>query len=262
MERDSDVARDLDRLFNLDGKAAIVIGAASGIGKASAKLLAEAGANVVVADCDQRGTETVASDLIQDGGSATPASVDVTSEESVQALFESQDEVDVVVNCVGVYPKTPLLETTTDEWDGVHAVNLKGAFLCVREAGRSMMTRARGGSIVNVSSISSLHPAVIGNAAYGASKGGLNVLTKTAALELGPHDIRVNSVLPGGTLTEGALRPSPVPRTGPILGAGRVLMGRMAQPLEIAAGILFLATPASSYMTGQTLVLDGGFLVT
>lgn len=88
------------------------------------------------------------------------------------------------------------------------------------------------------------------------------MLTKTAALEFGPHDIRVNAVLPGGTLTEGALRPSPAPRKGPILGEGRVLMGRMAQPLEIAAGILFLASPASSYMTGQTLVLDGGFLVT
>ena len=118
------------------------------------------------------------------------------------------------------------------------------------------------GSIISVSSISSLHPAVIGNAAYGASKGGLNVLTKTAALELGPHGIRVNALLPGGTLTENAMRPSPVTRTGPILGEGRVLMGRMAQPVEMAAGILFLAAPASSYMTGQMIVLDGGFLVT
>jgi NAD(P)-dependent dehydrogenase (short-subunit alcohol dehydrogenase family) len=256
------MAGHLKRLFGLDDRVAVVIGAASGIGKATAMLLAEAGANVIVADRDQAGTEAVVAAVTEDGGVAEPASIDVTSEESVQALFGALDQVDVVVNCVGIYPKTAILETTTEEWDAVHAVNLKGAFLCVREAGKSMVAHGGSGSIVSVSSISSLHPAVIGNAAYGASKGGLNVLTKTAALELGPHDIRVNSVLPGGTLTEGALRPSPVPRTGPILGPGRVLMGRMAQPLEIAAGILFLATPASSYMTGQTLVLDGGFLVT
>ncbi|BBZ70606.1 hypothetical protein MPRS_16990 [Mycobacterium paraseoulense] len=124
------------------------------------------------------------------------------------------------------------------------------------------MAANRGGSIVNVSSISSVHPAVIGNAAYGASKGGLNVLTKAAALGLGPRGIRVNALLPGGTLTENALRPSPVQRSGPILGEGRVLLGRMAQPVEMAAGILCLAAAASGYMTGQTLVIDGGFLVT
>jgi NAD(P)-dependent dehydrogenase (short-subunit alcohol dehydrogenase family) len=262
MERNPAVARDLDRLFNLDGKVAVVVGAASGIGKATAGLLAEAGADVIVADHDKAGADTVVSSLVGQGGQASSAGVDVTQEESVQDLFASRDTVDIVINCVGIYPKTALLETTTDEWDRVHAVNLKGAFVCIREAGKSMVAGGRGGSIVSVSSISSLHPSVIGNAAYGASKGGLNVLTKTAALELGPHDIRVNAVLPGGTLTEGALRPSPAPRKGPILGEGRVLMGRMAQPLEIAAGILFLASPASSYMTGQTLVLDGGFLVT
>jgi NAD(P)-dependent dehydrogenase (short-subunit alcohol dehydrogenase family) len=256
------VARALDRLFTLRGKTAVVFGAASGIGKATAGLLAEAGARVVIADRDREGADSVAKALGDGGGNVTSAYADVTEEHSVAAVFKNDDELDIVVNCVGIYPKTPLLETTTEDWDLVHSVNLKGAFVCIREAGKALVSRGHGGSIVSVSSISSLHPAVIGNAAYGASKGGLNLLTKSAALELGVHDIRVNAVAPGGTLTEGALRPSPVPRTGPILGEGRVLMGRMAEPVEMAAGIFFLASPASSYITGQLLVLDGGFLVT
>jgi NAD(P)-dependent dehydrogenase (short-subunit alcohol dehydrogenase family) len=256
------MTRELDRLFRFDEKSVVVVGAASGIGKAAATLFAEAGAHVIVADRDQLGAEAVAETLKVDGGSSAAATVDVRDEQSVAALFETIGEVDVVVNCVGVYPKTPLLETTVDDWDLVQNVNLKGAFLCIREAARSMVAARRGGSIVSVSSISSLHPSVIGNSAYGASKGGLNVLTKTAALELGPHQIRVNSILPGGTATEGAMKPSPAPRSGPILNPGRILMDRIAQPVEIAAGIFFLASPAASYMTGQALVLDGGFLVT
>lgn len=256
------MSRQIDRLFDLSGQTATVVGAASGIGKASAALLAEAGAAVTVADRDFAGAQAVAETICAAGGAAVPAEVDLTDEGSVAALFNGAGKADVVVNSVGIYPKTPLLDTTVADWDAVHDVNLKGAFLCLREAARSMVAGGRGGVIVNVSSISSLHPAVIGNSAYGASKGGLNVLTKTAALELGKHGIRVNSVLPGGTGTEGALRPSPAPRTGPILEPGRILLGRIAEPVEMAAGILFLASPASSYMTGQTLVLDGGFLVT
>ena len=166
------------------------------------------------------------------------------------------------MNCVGIYPKVPILDTTLDEWDAVHAVNLRGAFLCLREAGRQMVAKGTRGSIVNVSSISSLHPSVIGNGAYGASKGGLNVLTKNAALEWGPHGIRVNTLAPGGTMTEGAMKPSPAPRSGPILQPGRVLLERFADPIEMAAAILYLVAPASNYMTGQMLVLDGGFLLT
>lgn len=253
---------ELDRLFRLDAQRAVIVGGAAGIGRATVLLMAEAGADVIVADRDEAAAKSVSEEVIRNGGTAQSVGVDITSEDSVKELFQGVGRIDVSVNCVGIYPKTPLLETSTADWDSVHDVNLKGAFLCIREAGRAMVADEVTGSIISVSSISSLHPAVIGNAAYGASKGGLNVLTKTAALELGPHGIRVNAILPGGTLTENAMRPSPVTRTGPILGEGRVLMGRMAQPMEMAAGILFLAAPASSYMTGQMIVLDGGFLVT
>lgn len=161
------MARDLDQLFNLSGKVAVIIGAASGIGKASAGLIAEAGATVIVADQDEAGADAVAASLVGNGGQASSVAVDVSHEQSVRDLFASLDEVDIVVNCVGIYPKTALLDTTVEEWDAVHGVNLKGAFLCVREAGKSMVAGGRGGSIVSVSSISSLHPAVIGNAASG-----------------------------------------------------------------------------------------------
>lgn len=257
----------LQRLNDLSGQTAVVTGGSAGIGKATARLLAEAGANVVIAN---RRVETgqVVADALRDAGHSTLAmACDVGDETSVQKLFADSAKrfgtVDILVNNAGIMPKKPFTEVTASDWDQVQQVNLRGAFLCMREAARLMRENATGGRIVNVSSTSSMHPGVLGNAAYCASKGGVNMLTKSAAFDLAPDNINVNAVLPGGTETEGVeeLRKGPTVFVGPNTEKQRYRFGRLAEPLEVAAAIFFLASPAANYITGQTLVVDGGFQV-
>ncbi len=254
-------------IADLAGQTAIVTGGSSGIGKAAVRLFAEAGANVVIANRRKEAGEAVAGPLREDGHSAIALSCDVANEASVVAMFEAAHaafgNIDIQVNDAGIMPKTTFTEMTAAEWDRVQQVNLRGTFLCMREAARSMRASGKGGRIVNVSSTSSMHPGVIGNAAYCASKGGVNMLTKSAAFDLAPENINVNAVLPGGTETEGVeeLRKGPTVFVGPNTEKQRYRFGRLADPVEVAAAILFLASPGANYITGQTLVVDGGFQV-
>ncbi|SMC94660.1 SDR family NAD(P)-dependent oxidoreductase [Primorskyibacter flagellatus] len=257
----------LRRMTDLSGQTAVVTGGSAGIGKATARLLAEAGANVVIVNRRAEAGRAVADALVAEGHSAVAMACDVGDEESIRRLFEDTagrfGTVDILVNNAGIMPKTPFTEVTAEEWDTVQRVNLRGAFLCMREAARLMQDNPEGGRIVNVSSTSSMHPGVIGNAAYCASKGGVNMLTKSAAFDLAPDSINVNAVLPGGTETEGVeeLRKGPTVFVGPNTEKQRYRFGRLAEPLEVAAAIFFLASPAANYITGQTLVVDGGFQV-
>ena len=257
----------LRRLSDLSGQTAIVTGGSAGIGKAAARLLAEAGANVVVANRRAEAGKIVADELCNDGHRASAMACDVGDEDSIRHLFEDTASrygtVDILVNNAGIMPKTPFTEVTSEEWDRVQNINLRGAFLCMREAARLMKDNPAGGRIVNVSSTSSMHPGVLGNAAYCASKGGINMLTKSAAFDLAPDNINVNAVLPGGTETEGVeeLRKGPTVFVGPNTEKQRYRFGRLAEPLEVASAIFFLASPAANYITGQTLVVDGGFQV-
>jgi len=263
--------KDLAALYRLDGKTAVVTGAGRGIGKGVADLLSSAGANVVVADILTQNTETVAAEIRNEGGSALAVTVDISDESAVKRLYEATQKqfqsVDILVHCAAIFPKYPLLDITVEQWDRIQAVNLRGTMLVMREAIRHMRAGGKGGAIVNVSSVSGEREVVFHNAAYGASKAGTTNLTKVAALEFGCDNIRVNAVLPGGTATEGAreatevMKKSGIELKGPMTQSGRMPLGGMGSPDDIAAACLFLVSPAARYITGQSLAVDGGFLV-
>lgn len=260
-----------DNLLRLDGKTAVVTGAARGIGRAVAELFARAGANVVVSDRLLEQAEAVAASIVEAGGQAAAIGGDISIEDDIKAICDLAQtrfgSLDILVHSAAIFPKYDFLEITVEQWDTVHAVNMRGGFLTMREAIRRMIAQGKGGSVINISSVSGEQAVVLHNAAYGASKAGLSNLTKVAALEFGKHGIRVNAVLPGGTATEGA-REATVEMTtrgltmaGPIMTPGRVPLGLMGQPEDIANACLFLAGDASRAITGHLLTVDGGFMV-
>lgn len=252
--------------FGLKDKTAVVTGAAAGIGRAIAQLFASAGAKVVVADVNADAAESTAHAIREAGGQAIAVVADVSQEAAVAALMDRAiaqfGSLDILVNNAAIFPKKPFLDVDAAFWDKLHAVNLRGTFLCLREAIRRMKAQGRGGSIVNISSVSSMQAVVYHNATYNASKAGVNSLTKTTALEFAGDGIRVNAVLPGGVATPGAKAASSgVEIKGPIMGPGRIPLGKMGEAEDIAMAALFFASPASRLVTGQLLAVDGGFQV-
>ncbi|WP_218190182.1 SDR family NAD(P)-dependent oxidoreductase [Pseudomonas sp. NFACC07-1] len=252
-------------MFRLDDKVAVVTGAASGIGQGIAELFARIGAQVIVADINLQAALAVAEGIEGQGGKARAMQVDVSSEANVIEAFDQVvaqfGGLDILVNNAAIFPKRPFLEVETEFWDKLQSVNLRGTFLCLREAIKHMKAFG-GGSIVNISSVSSMQAVVYHNAAYNASKAGVNALTRTTALEFAADGIRVNAVLPGGVPTAGAkAASSAIEIKGPMLGQGRIPLGGMGEPQDIANAVLFFASPASRYITGQLLAVDGGFLV-
>jgi NAD(P)-dependent dehydrogenase (short-subunit alcohol dehydrogenase family) len=263
-------AATLQSLFGVPDKVAVVTGAASGIGKATAKLMAEAGARVVVADLDRAGAAQVAEDIVAEGGEAIGVEVDISSEPQVQAMMARAAEafggVDILVNNAAYRPKADFMEMSVETWDRMHEINTRGTFLCMREAIRLMLRQGkeRGGAIVNISTIGAAHPTIFNNTHYDSSKSAVNGLTRTAAAEFAHAGIRINAIMPGGVDTEGSRRMREgglgFVAQGPMTMPGRMPLGA-AQPLQLASAILFLAGPASSYMTGHIMAVDGGYLV-
>ena len=262
---------NLNNLWDLSGQVAVVTGAGRGIGRSVAELFAAAGAKVVLADRDADSIGAVARQISSSGAVAQPIPVDISHQESVLALYAQAlrlfGAVDLLVHCAAIFPKYPLLDITVEQWDAIQAVNSRGSMLVMREAIKVMQRGGRGGSIVNLSSVSGEREVVFHNAAYGASKAATTNLTRVAALEFGVDKIRVNAVLPGGTATEGAkeaaesMRARGLEMKGPMTQAGRVPLGQMGTPEDIAAACLFLSSPAAKFITGQCLAVDGGFLV-
>lgn len=250
---------------SLAGKTAVITGAGRGIGHASAQALAAAGAAVVVADCDRVAADAVCKEILASGGQATAVCGDVASEDDVRALMAQSiaryGGIDVLVNNAGIFPRSPVATMDAADFDRVLAVNLRGVFLCTREACVAMIDQGRGGAIVNITSIDALHPSMVGLGHYDASKHGVWGLTQSVALEMAPHGIRVNALAPGGVLTEGVRAMGASTTDAVEVFAARIPLGRMAYPEEIARMVLVLASDYSSYMTGSHVVVDGGALL-
>ncbi len=242
----------------MDDKVAIVTGAARGIGAASARLLASEGARVVLCDIREEQLATVGDEIVAASASALVLPLDVADaagwSEAVREVESRFGHIDVLINNAGVCPLDGVEATTEEIWDHTVSVNQKGVWLGMR-AVTPIMRHAGGGSIVNLSSILGLVGIGLA-AAYQGTKGAVRLLTKTAAIELAPDHIRVNSIHPGFIETDLSASDDADLRAG--LEALTPL-GRYGQPEEIAAGVLYLASNESSYVTGCELVIDGGY---
>jgi cyclopentanol dehydrogenase len=247
----------------LDGKVALISGGARGQGAAEAKTFALEGAQVVFGDILDDAGAQVEADIRVAGGEAVYVHLDVTSEadwrRAVQEAVNRFGKLNILVNNAGiVIPRVSIEERTEDEWDRVMAVNAKGVFLGTKHA-IPAMRRAGGGSIINISSIAGIGQSLHQEPAYAASKGAVRIFTKVTASQHAKDRIRCNSVHPGPIDTEMLHHAMPDPQ---MLDQrlGRVPLGRMGMVAEIVAGVLFLASDDSSYMTGAELVIDGGAL--
>jgi NAD(P)-dependent dehydrogenase (short-subunit alcohol dehydrogenase family) len=248
----------------LTDRAVVVTGAASGIGRALAVALARRGTPVVLCDVDAAGAEAAARPIVASGGRVWAVAADVTRPADVERMVDrarrDAGPLGGLVNCAGIYPNTPFLELTAQEWDEVLAVNLRGPFLATQAVARRMIADGGGGSVVNISSTAS-RLARPGIAHYGASKAGLNQLTAVTAVELAPHRIRVNAVLPGvvGTERVYATAATDKGRVEHESKLARIPLARLAEPAEVVSVVLFLLGPEAAYCTGALFTVDGGF---
>jgi NAD(P)-dependent dehydrogenase (short-subunit alcohol dehydrogenase family) len=247
--------------FDLSGKCAVVIGGTSGLGKAIALGIAEAGADVVAASRRQEETDLVAAEIEGLGRRSLRATVDVRDRSSIELLqrkvLDSFRKVDILVNAAGITHKTPTLECSEEEWTSILDINLNGIWRACQIFGKTMVGQGFG-KILNIASLSTF----VGFnqvAAYGVSKAGVGALTKTLAIELAPHNICVNAIAPGIFPT--ALNGELILHTE----RGRELkmrtpMKRFGEMDELAGGAIYLVSDAASFVTGEILVIDGGFL--
>jgi 3-oxoacyl-[acyl-carrier protein] reductase len=250
-------------LSRFTGKVALVTGAAQGIGAATARRLASEGASVAVVDLTAERGRSVVDEISAAGGIAVAFGADVADQSSVEAMTDAVVErfghLDVLVNNAGITRDNLLFKMSREDWDAVLGINLTGVFLCCQAAQKHMVAQ-KSGKIVNLSSRSALGNR--GQVNYAATKAGVQGLTATLALELGPFDINVNAVAPGYVAT--SMTAATAARVGSsaedhqALAARNTPLRRVGQPEEIAAVIAFLASDDASYVSGQTLYVNGG----
>lgn len=270
MAEQSTAEQSTASLVDLTGKVALVTGAGSGIGRACALRFADAGASLVCADMNHDAAEATARHAHEMGRRATVVKVDVRKESECVAAADTAIEafgrLDAVVNCAGIFPHTPLMDLTVDQWDNMLDINTRGTFLVSRACARKM---GQGSTIVNLASKAALQP-TFGMGHYAASKGAVVMLTKSMALEFKDLRIRVNAIAPGSVKTEGTDRAAQefADHAGVTWDdikksyTDRNPIGRECLPDEIARVALFLSTPLSSYVNGETILVDGGHLLT
>lgn len=259
----------LTEMFGLEGKVAVVTDSGGLSSVDVAPVLADAGAAVVIADRDAT-AGALAERIAAAGGRAHAIATDIEDEAQVQALFSQvgarHGRLDILVNCAGVTANQPLLETSTELFDAMISANLRSVFWCMREAVRLMLGQG-GGRIINVTTMGALHPVLHGNQAYGSARAGVTMLTKTTAMDHAQDGILANVVMPGAIA--GKVRFHDHTRqamvagyqlSGPAVDAQRRLPLGMGSGTDIAGAVLYLAGPAGRYITGQGIVLDGGFL--
>lgn len=259
-------------LWSLDGRCAIVTGAARGFGAAIATRLAEAGALVTIADVNEAAALATANRLADETGRPCFShQVDVADEASVSSLFDTVESrngpVDILVNNAGVFSNYLATEMPAEEFARIMNVNVTGAFLCSRAAARSMQRRGRG-VIVNVASVDALACSAEGLIHYTTSKHAIAGLTRSLAVEMAPRGVRVNAVCPGAAMTEGAIEliqagaPQGIDLEAQWDGiVDRTPLGRLCQPDDVARAVVFLASDMATFVTGVLLAVDGGILV-
>ena len=255
-------------LLSLDGRCALVTGGATGIGESIARVLAAAGARVVIGDIDLDGAEAVAADI---GGRALE--LDVTDPASAERAIAEADGIDLLVNNAGTYLEAgSILDQTHASWQRSIDVNLAGVFNCAKAAATAMVTGGRPGSIVNISSVDGILACL--GAGYDSAKAAVIHMTRSLAVDLAPHAIRVNGVAPGNVPVQtldrihaGELPPlwpansSRSGLMGPMMRqrSSNIPLGHKGRPEHIAHAVLYLASAAADYVTGHTLVVDGGW---
>jgi NAD(P)-dependent dehydrogenase (short-subunit alcohol dehydrogenase family) len=268
-DRSDDRALDAPSLFRLDGRIALVTGAGSGIGRACAVACAEAGADVACADVDEEAASEIASAVTALGRRALAIHVDVAVEDEVEGAFRQIDEslgpVDVVFANAGIAGAGgDIEEWTMTDWGAVIGVNLTGVFLTMRAAARRMGPRGYGKIVVTGSLYSVTGDRFFGAYGYAAAKGGVLSLVRTAAIHLAPKGIRVNAILPGYFRTQigGGHMLSDDPEAVEFrqMLAERIPLGRLGEPEDMKGLAVFLASPASDYVTGAGIPIDGGWL--
>jgi 3-oxoacyl-[acyl-carrier protein] reductase len=248
--------------IKLPGQVAIVTGAGTGIGKATAYVLAQAGCKIVVGDIAPEWGEATARELRESGHEAVAVEMDVAIRSDAQRLAEVALErfgtIDILANIAGLYPAALVVDMEEEEWDRVLAVNIKGVFNCCQAVIPTMMEKRRG-KIVNIASVDGLQPGIMpgrsgyGLAHYSTSKGAVITFTKCLAAEMSPYDVNVNALSPGWVRTEHAMSGGRFEE-----GLRHVPLGRGADPTEVAQMILFLVSDAASFMTGENVVFSGG----
>lgn len=251
-------------MFDLKNKVVIITGARRGMGRAHAILLAKAGAKVVVSDIFLEECQKVVDEIKNAGGEAIAIKCDVTKkaevEEMVNAAVNKWGSADVLVNNAGIVQFKPFVDLTEEEWDRTLDINLKGQFLCAQAAAKQMI-KQKSGVIINIASIDmgQIGKGMTYLSHYSASKGGVVAMTESLAVELSQYNIRVNAVAPGAIKTNIA-EGQPIDPKATEATLAQIPMHRFGESEEVANLILFLASDASSYMTGSTVVIDGGWL--
>lgn len=253
----------MEHAFSLQGRAALVTGASSGIGAHFARLLAAQGAKVALAARRLDRLEALAHEITEAGGTAVPIACDVTDEASIVSAMAQAEEamgtLDILVNNSGVTGRKPFLDATAEDWDSVLDTNLRGAFLMCREFARRAIAAGQGGRIVNVASILGLRT-IKGVVPYSASKAGLCHMGAVLAMELGPHGITVNTLAPGYVATDLNREFLAGPAGAKI--ASRVPLGRIGTLSDLDGALLLLTSDAGRFITGVVLPVDGGHIVT
>lgn len=251
----------MSELFDLTGKTAVVIGGTSTLGAEMAIGLAEHGANIAIVGRNIEKAESIVNSIKAIGVDSKAFHADVTSKESLESVANSiqewSDRVDIVINAPGMNSPTPFMDLTMDEWDSIMEVNLKGTVLSCQIFAKQMMKLGNGGSIINISSVSSVNP-LTKVFTYSASKAGINSITKSLAYELAQYNIRVNAIIPGFFPAEQNRKILSKDRVESIMN--HTPMKRFGKPEELKGATVWLASSkASSFVTGSLICVDGGF---